>query len=226
MGRYLKLLAEARAKRAKEGTTKGTTEVGLKYDDTPLVVSVVSVVGAPAQNEGKLRSDYIVRNKNNIIPIKPKKWKKANDINGHFSEASNGTSALPPRVAPGYDRNDKNDQSPFWDAFVELREACQNVALNHKYIMALADATIFLRDWGAQAEALGWAAEDLFGLDPVAPLGRYDAMGLLWMLEGQRVVALTDEAATIKASSGSLLKFYRRDVSHKWAQRVSDRSAG
>ena len=58
MGRYLELLEEARAKRAKEGMTKGTPEGTPKatrqYNDTPLVVSVVSVVGGQASTEAKL----------------------------------------------------------------------------------------------------------------------------------------------------------------------------
>lgn len=86
--------------------------------------------------------------------------------------------------------------------------------------MAVADASIFLRDWGHQAEALGWSAEDLFCVDPVAPLARYDTMGLVWMLQGQRVVALAADAATIKSDSGSLLKFYRPGASHAWARYV------
>lgn len=210
MGRYLKLLEGARAKRAKEGTTKGTTKATSQYNDTPLAVSVV---GGQASNEAKLGQDF-------GRTYKSEERKKDNKINDPMTDTSHETSFSSRRTGLPYDINDKNDQSPFWAALVEFRDSCQNVALNHKYVMALADATIFLRDWGAQARALGWSAEDLFGIHPVAPLGRFDVMGLVWMLEGQRVVALTAEAATIKASIGSLLKFYRRDISHQWARRA------
>jgi hypothetical protein len=37
----------------------------------------------------------------------------------------------------------------------------------------------------------GVAVEDLFGLDPTAGLKRHDTTGLLWLLKGERVVALT-----------------------------------
>jgi hypothetical protein len=77
-------------------------------------------------------------------------------------------------------------------------------------VEALADAEAFLRRWGAQAAALGWQADDLFGLDPVAPLRRYDKMGLIWLLHGQPVVALTAGTATIRTSSGGAVTFYRR----------------
>jgi len=68
------------------------------------------------------------------------------------------------------------------------------------------DATRFLTEWGCQAEALGWAPGDLFGLHPAAPLARYDCMGLIWLLRGERVMAITETAARL--SNG--LTFYRK----------------
>jgi hypothetical protein len=53
------------------------------------------------------------------------------------------------------------------------------------------DAGIFLDQWGCEAERLGWRAEELFGLHPEAPMARYDQMGFIWMLNGERAVALT-----------------------------------
>ena len=35
---------------------------------------------------------------------------------------------------------------------------------------------------------LGWRPDELFGLHPDAPMGRYDRMGLIWMLKGKRVM--------------------------------------
>ena len=71
---------------------------------------------------------------------------------------------------------------------------------------AIADAHLFLVTWGRQAEALGWPAAALFGLRPTHPTARYDRMGMLWFLKGERVVALTATAA--RFSGG--LAFYRR----------------
>jgi hypothetical protein len=59
---------------------------------------------------------------------------------------------------------------------------------------------------GRQAEALGWTAADLVGLHPTHPTPRYDRMGMLCFLKGERVVALT--AAAARFSGG--LAFYRR----------------
>ena len=52
----------------------------------------------------------------------------------------------------------------------------------------------------------GGRPADLFGLRPTHPTARYDRMGMLWFLKGERVVALTATAA--RFSGG--LAFYRR----------------
>jgi hypothetical protein len=67
------------------------------------------------------------------------------------------------------------------------------------------DAGIFLDQWGREAERLGWMAEELFGLHPYTPMARYDQMGLIWMLKGERVVALTATGARLSGG----LTFYR-----------------
>ena len=56
------------------------------------------------------------------------------------------------------------------------------------------------------AERLGSSAEELFGLHPIAPMARYDRLGLIWMLKGERVTVI---AATEMWSSGRLT-FYRK----------------
>ena len=68
------------------------------------------------------------------------------------------------------------------------------------------DAGLFFDRWGKQAEALGWRADELFGLDPIAPMARYDRMGLIWMLKGEYVVALTATGARLSGG----LTFYRK----------------
>jgi hypothetical protein len=83
---------------------------------------------------------------------------------------------------------------------------------------AIADAATFPTKWGAEAQALGWMVPELFGLHPVpeqpAPnynrLARVDDMGLLWLLRGRPVIAITSTDATIRCDSGATLKFYRR----------------
>ena len=83
---------------------------------------------------------------------------------------------------------------------------------------AIDDGRAFLAQWGEQAQALGWTARDLFGLHEVpgnphpsySRLSRYDATGLLWLLQGQPVVAITSTTAAIKTHTGNVLT-YRKD---------------
>jgi hypothetical protein len=77
------------------------------------------------------------------------------------------------------------------------------------------DGRRFLATWGEQAERLGWTSADLCGLFPVpanphpsfARLSRYDGTGLIWLLEGRPVVALTADTASIRYPTGNILTF-------------------
>ena len=78
------------------------------------------------------------------------------------------------------------------------------------------DPTVFISEWGAEAQAFGWTARD--GLHPVperpAPnhsrLARVDNMGLIWLLRGRPVIVLTSTEAIMRCRSGATLTFYRR----------------
>jgi len=72
------------------------------------------------------------------------------------------------------------------------------------------DALAFLKDWAAQAHRLGWEALDLFGVHAEAPHARLDGTGLVPLLGGHPVVALTEDSAAIGANSGGTLTFLRR----------------
>jgi len=82
---------------------------------------------------------------------------------------------------------------------------------------AVEDGRRFLGAWGKQAEALGWTPADLFGLHqpPEHPhpnysrLSRFDCMGLIWILQGRRVVALTELTAAIETPTGNITTYRR-----------------
>ena len=63
--------------------------------------------------------------------------------------------------------------------------------------------------WGNRAEDLGWGPLELFGCDRVKPFARLDRAGLLWLLNGGKLVALTAVTATIETISGAR-QTYRR----------------
>jgi hypothetical protein len=66
--------------------------------------------------------------------------------------------------------------------------------------------------WAAHAMALAWEPLELFGCDRIMPLARLDRAGLLWLLDGRKLLALTRDTAAISALSGANLTFYRRQL--------------
>ena len=107
-------------------------------------------------------------------------------------------------------------QPPYPAALTALKSGCPQAVDYERWQRAIYDADAFLASWGEQAVALGWTARELLGLadvpDKPGPnyqrLSRYDQMGLVWMLQGRRVVAMTKDTAKIKTATGTV-SFYR-----------------
>ena len=68
--------------------------------------------------------------------------------------------------------------------------------------------------FAARAAALGWGAFDVFGCDRDRPIARIDQSGLLWLLNGDRLVALAENTATIETKAGAR-QIYRRRPSEQ-----------
>ena len=81
-----------------------------------------------------------------------------------------------------------------------------------RWVQFLEDASAFRASgFAEQAKALGWTDADLFGCDDTRPFARIDCMGLVWLLKGDRIVALTAEGAVIEAKNGSRLTYRRKE---------------
>src|SRR6516165_9438435 len=96
-----------------------------------------------------------------------------------------------------------------------LRDHCPDLIEESRWRQAVVDGETFLRVWGGQAAALGWTETDLFGLhripkNPPASyrrLSRYDQAGLIWLLQGRAVVALTECSAAIQNPTGNITTY-------------------
>jgi hypothetical protein len=64
----------------------------------------------------------------------------------------------------------------------------------------------------AVAAALGWTPHDLFGCDRDRPFARIDQSGLLWLLNGDKLVALAADAAVIQTPTGSRQTWRRKPI--------------
>jgi hypothetical protein len=106
-----------------------------------------------------------------------------------------------------------------------LESRCPDLVANDRWQQAVQDGRRFLAQWDGQAEALGWTARDLFGLAPIPDkprpsyrrLSRYDETGLIWLLDGRKVLALTAETAAIHNPSGSITTYRRHHKTCSWS---------
>jgi hypothetical protein len=58
--------------------------------------------------------------------------------------------------------------------------------------------------------AHGWKISDIFGCHPIAPQRRFDAMGLLMLLnEGDRIIEINNDAIRVQNLRGGTQSFYR-----------------
>jgi hypothetical protein len=125
-------------------------------------------------------------------------------------EGESHQSVPPPESIPAPD-------SPYASTLAALRARCPDHVHAERWWRAVADSDAFLNRWGEQAHALGWTVRDLWGLHkpPENPhatysrLSRHDETGLLWLLQGREVVALTNTTAAIQWPGGSITMYYR-----------------
>jgi hypothetical protein len=93
-----------------------------------------------------------------------------------------------------------------------LELSCPDFVETRRWRQAVGDGQQFLASWSEQANAFGWTARELFGLHtaPERPLAsyrrlaRYDETGLIWLLRGRPVVALTEAVAAIQGTTAVL----------------------
>jgi hypothetical protein len=66
--------------------------------------------------------------------------------------------------------------------------------------------------WARQAAVFGWGPLDLFGCDRQRPFARVDHAGLVWLLNGRKLVAFTAHTATIATLSGAHQTYRRGSI--------------
>jgi hypothetical protein len=74
----------------------------------------------------------------------------------------------------------------------------------------IVDAERFLDDWATQAVSLGWQDWEIFGCHRRAPWGRLQGMGLVLLLRGVEIAAMTATAAAIRTRTGARQTFRRQ----------------
>jgi hypothetical protein len=123
-----------------------------------------------------------------------RKWDDAEEERAAIVERDGGT---PRSWAEGFARLDPN--RPPGD--VPLK----------RWLRFVDDVGLFLDNpFYAVAAALGWGPLDLFGCDRDRPFARIDQAGLLWLLNGDRLIALTENTAGIETQTGARQTYRRK----------------
>jgi hypothetical protein len=126
--------------------------------------------------------------------------------------------ATPMMTVPGDMARAEYDADADAFALAALRAKCPAYVSEDRWHQAIADATAFVSEWGAQARKHAWTVPELFRLHPVPDqpaanydrLARLDDLGLIWLLRGRPVIVLTSKEAIIRCPSGAILTYRRR----------------
>jgi len=86
---------------------------------------------------------------------------------------------------------------------------CPAAAPPDRWNRIIVAAGALLAQWGAQLTAMGWTTADLFGAHPEAPLARYDCAGLVLLLAGSDIIAVTADQVKMRTRAGAIQTFYR-----------------
>lgn len=79
-----------------------------------------------------------------------------------------------------------------------------------QWLQFIDDCGRFVDDgWAPRVDALGWTPTDLFGCDWAKPFSRINRAGLLWLLDGRKLLALAANAAAIATRGGGTLTYRR-----------------
>ena len=127
--------------------------------------------------------------------------------------ASHRLASLQPEAATNsHNSQFASSQRPYHHVLAVLETRCPELVPVDRWQAAVEDGRRFLARWGEQAEALGWTARTCSASTqpPAKPhpsysrLSRYDETGLIWLLQGRPVVALTEATAAIQSSTGAI----------------------
>jgi hypothetical protein len=79
-----------------------------------------------------------------------------------------------------------------------------------RWPVLIATAETFLEHWAGQAHRLAWQTWELFGCHRARPWGATHGMGLVLLLGGDELLAMTDAACVMRTLTGNHQRYYRK----------------
>jgi hypothetical protein len=138
--------------------------------------------------------------------------KGANALEG-VRQAREGLSEVPRGRAAVVDFDGKIPRA--WaDGFARLHpDRPPGDVPERRWMQFIDDIGHFLdQRWAEKAAAFGWGPFDLFGADRERPFARIDHAGLLWLLNGDKLIDLDRHKAVIQTRTGVRQTFHRKPV--------------
>jgi hypothetical protein len=86
---------------------------------------------------------------------------------------------------------------------------CPAAVSPDRWNQIIATGGALLAQWCTQLAGMGWTTADLFGAHPKAPLARYDCAGLVLLLPGCQIIAVTADQVKLRTRTGAIQTFYR-----------------
>jgi hypothetical protein len=100
------------------------------------------------------------------------------------------------------------------EGFARLQMTAYPAAMRpDRWRQMIDDAGRFLDRWAAKAAALGWDTASVFGVHADRPIERVDCAGLVWLLRGNDIEAISPSVARIRTRSGAVQIYDRRPQS-------------
>jgi hypothetical protein len=140
-------------------------------------------------------------------------------VKAHKPDIIRALLATVPIPPPAFDREAFDERAAIIEANGVPREWAEGMAAlctmprpaayaPERWQQLVDDGGLFLDRWGRQAAGLGWRAVDVFGVNLAAPERRYDGMGLVPLLAGRAVIAITADSARIEKGG----TYYRHNI--------------
>ena len=100
------------------------------------------------------------------------------------------------------------------EALAQLDRTKPPAEITHdRWLLFLDDCGRFLDgNWANCASALGWGPLDLFGCDRRHPLRQLSRAGLLWLVDGGKLIAMSAELAVVERDGRERRKYARLGI--------------
>jgi hypothetical protein len=103
---------------------------------------------------------------------------------------------------------DRAPPQDWQDALTRLEARARPDSIpTERWTQTVADAGYLVREWAAALDRCGWTLTDVFSAHREKPLARYDAMGLVLLVEGRKIGPIDADRIAIRQRGGTVLHF-------------------